>query len=877
MVTDDVKELLRTLNDRVTEELESAVGFAVNRGHYEVTLEHLLLKLLDRDDTDLVCIFDHFGVDRYEVEKGLLHDVEGMRRGNSGRPSFSPPLLQLVESALLIGSVHHDLAEVRSGTLLEALLRRDWHRSVEYLPALESVRRDELRDDFFAIVEGSSESASSINGSRRSRAVDESLEDEGALAQFAVSFTERARDGKIDPISGRNEEIRQVADILSRRRKNNPILVGEAGVGKTAVVEGIARRIAEGDVREKLSDLDIRALDLGALKAGASVQGEFEDRLKSVLQEVRETAVPTVLFIDEAHTLIGAGGGKGTGDAANLLKPALARGELRAIGATTWSEYKQYIESDPALERRFQMVKVEEPSVEEAAVMLRGVKSAYEEHHGVHITDRAVRAAAELADRYVSGRQLPDKAIDLLDTTAARVKVSLTTRPPLLDDLDHRLRNLGTRIENLRRDFGAGHLENREDLEALVEKREQIRNRREQVAARWEKEKELVESITEKRRSLVAATSVAEGGHPDVSRPTEIDSLLDELDDVRAEQPLVHEEVNEQITAEVVSDWTGIPVGSMLEDEAELVLNLESRLQEHILGQAPAVREVSETLRTSKADLSPPCSPLGVFLFVGPSGVGKTETAVQLADLLFGGEHFLTTINMSEYQEQHTASQLKGSPPGYVGYGEGGVLTEAVRQRPYSVVLLDEIEKAHRDVMNMFYQVFDKGVMRDGEGREIDFRNTVIIMTSNLGAETLTRLVRGQGGKPDADELREAIHSTLVDHFQPALLGRMRVVPYRPLDMATMERITEIKLDEVGNRLAQAHDVDFVYERSVVDRIVERCTHVESGARNIDFIINRTVLPEAARSLIPRMAGEDMPDRLRFGLGEEGKMTCTLE
>lgn len=877
MVTDDVKELLQTLNGRLTQELESAVGFAVNRAHYEVTLEHLVLKLLDREDTDLVSILDHFGVGRGQVREGLLHDIEGMRKGNSGRPSFSPALLQLVESALLIGSVHHGLSEVRSGTLLEALLQRNGRRATEFLAALEPIRREELRERFFEIVEGSSESASSIGSTKRSSIEGGAPEGESALDQFTVSFTQRAREGAIDPISGRNEEIRQVTDILSRRRKNNPILVGEAGVGKTAVVEGFARRIAEGDVRDGLVDVEVHALDLGALKAGASVQGEFEDRLKSVLQDVREAPTPTVLFIDEAHTLIGAGGSEGTGDAANLLKPALARGELRAIAATTWSEYKQYIESDPALERRFQMVKIEEPSVEEAAVMLRGIKSAYEEHHGVHITDQAVKAAANLADRYVSGRQLPDKAVDLLDTTAARVKVSLTARPGRLDDLDRTLQDLNTRIEDLRRDLEAGHLEDSEELETLLEERKQLRDEREQLEARWKQEKELVESIAEKRRSLAEVPSVSGNGQATVGGTNEIGSLMEELEDVRGEQPLVHGEVNEQITAEVVSDWTGIPVGSMLEDEADMLLNLESRLQKHVLGQEPAIQEVSKTIRTSKADLASPNSPLGVFLFVGPSGVGKTETAVQLADLLFGGKRFLTTINMSEYQEQHTASQLKGSPPGYVGYGEGGVLTEAVRQRPYSVVLLDEIEKAHRDVMNIFYQVFDKGIMRDGEGREIDFRNTVLIMTSNLGAETIARRVREQEGDLDAEELREAIHPILVDHFQPALLGRMRVVPYRPLDTPTMENITEIKLDEIGERLAQAHDVDFVYESSVVDRIADRCTQLDSGARNIDFIINRTILPEAARVLIPRMAREELPDRLRLHLGEEGGFACTLE
>lgn len=885
MVTDDIKKLLGKLNDRLTRDLESAAGFAVNRSHYEVTLEHLLLKVLEADGTDLALILDHFGVEPGRVEEALVHQLEGFRTGNAGRPSFSPTLLEVVESAYLMGAVHHDFGSVRSGTLLEAMLRSDALQTKEYMNVLGDVRRDDLRKNFLDIVAGSTEEvAQSPDTTAPSRDGMPGGAEESALAQFTVSFTQEARDGKIDPISGRNEEIRQVTDILSRRRKNNPILVGEAGVGKTAVVEGLARRIAEGEVPDILSDVEIQSLDLGALKAGASMQGEFENRLKSVLQEVREAPKPTILFIDEAHTLIGAGGGEGTGDAANLLKPALARGELRAIAATTWSEYKQYIEKDPALERRFQMVKIEEPSVEEAGVMLRGIKPAYEEHHDVQITDHAVEAIAELAGRYISGRQLPDKAVDLLDTAAARVKMTLTARPGRLDDLDRQLQNLDTEIEGIRRDLESGLRDEMGELDELKRKRTEVQTERDELEAQWEREKELVDRISEKRAELSMQPTMTTNGSPKDSEAEaetetreELSALQEELESVRGETPLVHGEVNEHIAAEVVSDWTGIPVGNMLEDEAELLLNLEDRLGAHILGQDGAIQEVSKAVRTSKASLAAPDSPLGVFLFVGPSGVGKTETALQLADLLFGGERFLTTINMSEYQEKHTASQLKGSPPGYVGYGEGGVLTEAVRQRPYSVVLLDEIEKAHRDVMNLFYQVFDKGFMRDGEGREIDFRNTVIIMTSNLASDTITRLAQENEERPSPDEVRETIHPTLVDHFQPALLGRMRVVPYYPLDTETMKGVTEIKLGEISERLQEAHDIDFTYDPSIVDHIAARCTQVDAGARNIDFIINRTVLPEAAQALIPRMTDDEMPSRLALGLNEEGDFTYSFE
>ncbi|PQJ33905.1 ClpV1 family T6SS ATPase [Salinibacter sp. 10B] len=895
MVTDDVKQLLQTLNDCLAHSLEAAAGFAVKRGHPEVTPEHLVLKVLEQEDSDYVRALRHFDVDPGRLETALVHYVEEFRTGNAGRPSFAPALLQLVESAWLLGSVHHGLSSVRTGTLLAAMVRSDTLTTRGYMDVLSAVYPEELRAQLPNLMAESGEGAAPSSDDTGTGAAAPEGE-QTVLDRYTLSFTQQARDGEIDPISCRNEEIRQITDILSRRRKNNPILVGDAGVGKTAIVEGLARRVADGDVPDRLADIEIRSLDLGALKAGASMQGEFEERLKSVMTEVKEAPTPTILFIDEAHTLIGAGGNEGTGDAANLLKPALARGELRAIAATTWSEYKKYIEKDPALERRFQRIKVEEPSVEEATTMLRGIRSAYEAHHDVPVTEAAVEATAELAGRYISGRQLPDKAVDVLDTAAARVKMSRSARPGRLDDLDRRLDTLKTEIEGLERDLASGLRDEADDLEALKDEYEAVRAERDELEEQWKEERALVGEISDVRSELSTATNgTAEAVPEATTAPADLGDLQEKLNDTEGEQPLVHGAVTEQVVAEVVSDWTGIPVGSMLEDEAARLLSLEDRLGSAILGQASAVREVSKAVRTSKAGLNAPDSPLGVFLFTGPSGVGKTETARRLADFLFGGERFLTTINMSEYQEKHTAAQLKGSPPGYVGYGEGGVLTEAVRRQPYSVVLLDEIEKAHRDVMNLFYQVFDKGFMRDGEGREIDFRNTIIIMTSNLASDTITQLVRGtdeadegedpeeaeaepnRDDRPSVEQVREAIHPTLVEHFQPALLGRMRVVPYVPLDTETMRGITEIKLGDVADRLQEVHGIDFVYAPEVVDTIAARCTQVDAGARNIDTIIHRTLLPETAEALIPRMAEDDLPSTLTLGLDSDGDFTYTFD
>ena len=913
MIAHDLKKLLAKLNDHCTRALEAAAGFCTSRMHYEVTLDHLLLKLMEDGAGDLSRIVRRFDVDDGALWQALLVRLDGLRAGNTGRPSFSPHLLEIVEAALVLGSVHHDAAQVRSGFLLEALREHPTLCTGAMAEALDPVDPAVLRRHFSDVVAGSVEDRpSGVGPGRRAaeRAAAPGEDGATALEQYTENLTQQARAGAIDPIYARDAEIRQIIDVLSRRRKNNPILVGEAGVGKTAVVEGLARRIAAGDVPRSLAEVEICTLDLGLLQAGAGVKGEFESRLKAVIQEVREAARPTILFIDEAHTLIGAGGQAGTSDAANLLKPALARGELRTVAATTWGEYKKYIEKDPALERRFQRVSIDEPSAEMATVMLRGIKGTYEDHHDVHITAEAAGAAAELADRFVAGRQLPDKAVDVLDTAAARVRMSQDARPAELDLLQRQLDHLSLTLNAFERDVATGLQIDGSQLDVL---RADIVRTEAAVAdleARWQDERTIVGEIERVRRRLVAPPSSAgdgaptdpdapdratgeagheaepEAGHDAEPAPADasvaalrerLDGLGTELSELRGDaSPLVHAEVDESAVARIVSDWTGIPLGKMLRDEAETLLALEDRLHAAIRGQDEALGEIADAIRASKAGLGNPDAPIAVFLLVGPSGVGKTETARQLARLLFGGERFLTTINMSEYQESHTVAQLKGAPPGYVGYGEGGILTEAVRRRPYSVVLLDEVEKAHPDVMELFYQVFDRGFMRDGEGREVRFANTVILMTSNIGSEIFLEVCT-EDERPTPDQLREVLHRRLVNQFQAALLARMKVVPYYPLRKNAMMQITRLKLGAIGRRLAAAHEMTFDHAADVVERIAERCTQIDAGARNIDFILERTVLPRASRALLGHLADETMPDRLVLGLDDDGAFTFSFD
>ena len=850
MITSDLKALLRKLNQHCTRALEASAGFCISRTHYEVTIEHLLYKFLEDGSGDIPCIVNHFDVDQGRLQEGLLKTLEGFRTGNSGRPVFSPLLMETIERAWVLASVEYLAPKIRSGIILAAFMaRQDSPISFYYPGLLDRIQLSELKTYFDEISVDSTEAPPpESTAATLSTGAPGPISSDSALGRFTLDFTGQARTDAIDPVFGRDREIREMVDILGRRRKNNPIVVGEAGVGKTAIVEGLALRVIQGDVPEILKGVEIRGLDMGLLQAGASVKGEFENRLKSVIDEVKASATPLILFIDEAHMLIGAGGSAGGSDAANLLKPALARGELRTIAATTWSEYKKYFEKDVALARRFQLIKLEEPTSEGTIDILRGLRDKYEKAHGVHILDEAVVAAARFSDRYISGRQLPDKAVDLIDTAAARVKIGLTSKPAVLDDLERQ-------IETRERELTSRQRDSEKDGNELDDLRTNIREMKkkaEELTGRWEKEREMVERVISLRKKVEGSIETPE--------PIDLESLKQEqndaqesLKDLQKEGILIHTEVNTEVIAQVVKDWTGIPVTKMVSDEAQALMDFERRMGERIKGQEYALNIISQVIRSAKAGLQPPEIPIGVFLLVGPSGVGKTETGLTVADQLFGGERFMVTINMSEFQEKHTVSRLIGSPPGYVGYGEGGVLTEAVRQRPYSVVLLDEVEKADPEVMNLFYQVFDKGMLSDGEGRIIDFKNTIIFLTSNLASDIITAHCAPGAQRPSPDDLIKAIRPVLRNHFKPALLARMTIVPFFPISSEIMREIAVLKLDHLGRRLQENQKIRFEYGSSVVKQMVDRCIEVETGARNIDHIMRATLMPQISSKILENM------------------------
>ena len=875
----DIKGLIRKLNAYCTSRLHAAAGLCVSRGNYEVTVEHVFLQLLDDPNADIQQILRHFEANPAPMIKSAQHVLDRLRSGNTGRPVFSPVLTQWIQDAWLLSSVDLGHHRVRSGGLFLALiLRSDRYTDEDLAPYLEGIRRDELRRDFEQITAASHEGrdAGEAGGAE---AAPGRTGDETAIGRFMVDFTARAKEGGIDPVFGRDREIRQMVDILARRRKNNPIVVGEAGVGKTAVVEGLALRIVEGDVPDVLRNVRLLGLDMGLLQAGAGVKGEFENRLKSVIAEVKASATPIVTFIDEAHTLIGAGGAVGSGDAANLLKPALARGELRTIAATTWSEYKKYFEKDPALARRFQLVQLDEPSEEATVLMLRGLRAKYEASHGVEILDSGIVAAARLSSRYISGRYLPDKAVDLLDTAAARVRVAKGSKPESLDDLERRIQALEREREALERDASHGTEPPKDRLEGLDAETESLKASLETVRARWDKEKEAVERVLELRKRISGDGSGngGDGGEngaredglaPDpAALKADMTKALDEMRRIQGQEPLLPLEVDSRVVAGIVSNWTGIPVGKMQSGDAAQVLAFRERMGERIKGQDHALAAIDKGIRAARSGIQDPKIPIGVFLFVGPSGVGKTEAALTVADLMFGGERYMTTINMSEFQEKHTVSRLIGSPPGYVGYGEGGVLTEAVRQRPYSVVLLDEVEKADPEVLNIFYQVFDKGMLADGEGRVIDFKNTVIFLTSNLATDVITTMCSGPV-TPEPEEVVKAIRPILSAHFKPALLARMEIVPFHILPPDILKEIVVLKLKKVGNRLEDSHKMKFQYGDDVVNLIANRCTEVETGARNIDHIIRQTLLPMLSTSLLEKMSEGPLPDTVRVAIDD---------
>ncbi|MFW1057098.1 type VI secretion system ATPase TssH [Vibrio parahaemolyticus] len=886
MININLSSLIQRLHPIAKVALEDAAALAVSEKANEVQIEHYLLSLLERPNSDFDVLLSHFDCSENLLRQSVRSTLDTNAKGNGSKPVFSALLIEWLQESWLVSSLDLSETQIRSGALLLTLvsnpLRYGQHG---YASILEAVNPDSLKRNFAELTSHSIEAQVATSEKTQAR------EDGSALSKFTTDFTGKARKGEIDPVFCRDQEIRQIVDILARRRKNNPIAVGEPGVGKTAVVEGLALKIVQGDVPDNLKGVELYGLDMGLLQAGASVKGEFEKRLNAVLDEVKNSPTPIILFIDEAHTLVGGGNQAGGSDAANLLKPALARGEVKTIAATTWSEYKKYFEKDPALARRFQLVKLDEPSPEQAALIIRGLRPAYEKSHNVYVRDDAITAAAALSARYISGRQLPDKAIDVLDTACARVNISLNAIPASVETLQQELAAQQRELEALERDAlqqtGDKHsLANIPDLKLAMETTKEELAEQE---AQWHKEKEQIQEMIALRSRLHELVFgkvneeelvVDEDSEQDVSPYTEMDeeavriaisACQEQLDAIRNGNPLVHFEVGPDEVSHVISDWTGIPMGKMLQDEAETTLKLKESLTQSIKGQEYAIDALSEGIQTAKAGLGNPHAPTGVFLLVGPSGVGKTETARAIADQMFGGERFMTTINMSEFQEKHTVSRLIGSPPGYVGYGEGGMLTEAVRQRPYSVVLLDEVEKADPEVLNLFYQVFDKGTLNDGEGRTIDFKNTLIIMTSNLATHEIESLVH-QSKDIDANIIAEAIRPTLNQHFKPALLARMSVLPFVPLSDEAMTEIIHHKLNKVSQRLHNHHKLSLNYEESLVDFVLGNCRLAETGARNIDAVINRQLLPQLSTQLLVHDK-DDSHTQITVSVDEQGTLT----
>jgi type VI secretion system protein VasG len=884
----NLKGLIGKLNDTTRTSLEAAAGFCLSRTHYDIEIEHFLTKLLEATDCDLHHILKHFAVNKSHLASDLTVSIDKLKTGNARTPVFSPSLVEMLSDAWTIGSLDFGSAQVRSGFAILAIAASpELARMMrEVTREFQKISEETLRKNFWAIVAGSPEDQETSQtaeipgmgpGAPSGAPAGGKTQN---LNQFTIDLTANARAGKVDPVLGRDHEIRQIIDILTRRRQNNPILTGEAGVGKTAVVEGFALRVAAGDVPPPLKNVTIRSLDLALLQAGAGIKGEFENRLKGLIEEVKSSPTPIILFIDEAHTMIGAGGAAGQGDAANLLKPALARGELRTIAATTWSEYKKYFEKDAALARRFQVVKVEEPSEQQCVVMLRGIVGSLEKHHNVRILDEGVQSATKYSHRYLAGRQLPDKAVSVLDTACARLSLGQNATPPQIEDTTRQLDDLDVQERVLEREAAVG-ADHSERLSSIAAQKAKLAAQLKSLQERRDKELQLVGRIREVRAQLETAAApraVGTDGGAAAAKPAldaralqaELASLNVELDTLQGESPLMRVCVDTQIVGEVISAWTGIPVGKMQQDEINIVLSLKDLLAARVIGQDHALATIAQRISTARAGMDDPGKPVGVFMLVGPSGVGKTETALALADLLYGGERNVITINMSEYQEAHTVSSLKGSPPGYVGYGEGGVLTEAVRRRPYSVVLLDECEKAHPDVLELFYQVFDKGMMEDGEGREIDFKNTIIILTSNACTDLLMKLTADPETTPSPEGLAKAMKPELNKIFKPAFMGRLVTVPYFPLRDEAMKTIVTLKLGKIQRRIRENHKIELTYAPEVVGEVAKRCTEVESGARNVDNILTNTMLPDISRYLLSRMADRQKPASIHVSVAENG-------
>jgi type VI secretion system protein VasG len=874
----NLKSLIGKLNDTTRNAMQAAAGFCLQRTHYDVEIEHFLMKLLENSGGDFAAILKAFEVDKSKLAAQLTASLDKLKSGNARNPVLAPTLVRMLSEAWSTATLDFGTGNVRTGFCVLALAgNEDLSRLMrDVSKEFKKIDAKSLKDNFDSICGSSYESAEMKDLGDAVPAGTAATGPDGAprpnpasktpnLDAYTVNLTENAKNGKIDTVLARDWEIRQVIDILTRRRQNNPILVGEAGVGKTAVVEGLALRIAVGDVPPPLKNVKLHSLDLALLQAGASVKGEFENRLKGLIDEVKKSPTPIILFIDEAHTMIGAGGQAGQNDAANLLKPALARGELRTVAATTWAEYKKYFEKDPALTRRFQTVKVEEPSEYNCQLMLRGILPMLEKHHNVLILDEGLAAAVKLSARYLPDRQLPDKAVSVLDTACARLALGQSSVPPAVEAVQREIDDyeVQTRVLNRENEIGASHFER---LAEIAHKREAAEEKLKTIQARWEAEGALVREIREMRDQIMAnADGIDKNGLRE-----KINAKMQELDTMQGESPLMRVSVDAQVVGEVIAAWTGIPIGKMLKDEIQTILDLEKHLCARVIGQDHAMHAIAERVRTNKAGMDDPVKPVGVFMLVGPSGVGKTETALALADLLYGGEDNMITINMSEFQEAHTVSTLKGSPPGYVGYGEGGVLTEAVRRRPYSVVLLDEVEKAHPDVLELFFQVFDKGRMEDGEGREIIFRNSIIILTSNAATDTLMKLVADPETMPSPEGIISAMKPELDKVFKPAFLGRMVIIPYYPVRDEVLKTIVKLKLGKIQKRLKATHKIDLIAGSDVIDAVAARCTEVESGARNVDNILTNTLLPDISRRLLNMMAEGTRPETITVSVAEDG-------
>ncbi len=879
--------LVGKLNPACARALQEAGGLCSSRTNYNVEIEHWLLKLLEVADGDLPRVLRQYDVNAARLSRDLTRTLDNLKTGNARTPVLSPEIMDLMREAWLLGSLELGGTRIRSAHLLTALLtdRTLAVRARDASPELARIPADRIIKEVKTIIAGSAEDEAPAGAGPAGAGTPRPAADSKtpALDQFTLDLTERARKGEIDPVIGRDFEVRQVIDILTRRRQNNPILTGEAGVGKTAVVEGFALRIAAGDVPPPLQKAVVRTLDLGLLQAGAGVKGEFENRLKSVIAEVKASPRPVILFIDEAHTIIGAGAAPGQGDAANLLKPALARGELRTIAATTWAEYKKYFETDAALKRRFQVVKVDEPDPEKALDMMRGLGATLEKHHQVRVLDEALEDAVRLSHRYITDRQLPDKAVSLLDTACARVSLGQTAVPPAVEDCRREIERLGVEVGILERESASGAAHTAR-LEELGQRRASANERLEGLEKRWAEEKRLAGEIQKVSAQLEAHAAAGRPGAEGRLAPAEeqrcradLEGLRRELAQLQGESPLVQPVVDRQAVAAVVSGWTGIPVGKMVLDEIKTVLGLRARLEERVVGQGHALEAVARRIQTARANLVDPRRPVGVFLLVGPSGVGKTETALALSEVLYGGDRNLIVINMSEYKEEHKLSRLTGSAPGYVGYGEGGVLTEAVRRKPYSIVLLDEVEKAHPGIQETFLQVFDKGTLQDDKGNDVDFKNTIILLTSNVGTDTIMKICGDPDTRPDAEGLAASLHKDLLAAFKPALLGRLTVVPYYPLSDEVLRQIIRLQLRRIGERVRANHQAAFTYDDALIDTVAGRCKEVETGARNVDHILTGTVLPELSRLFLTRMAEGSPVARVHVGVGDGGQFAYRLD